>query len=71
MPQGLDAFVFTERGVYRTGETVYVTTLLRDAGGVAVPNVDLTMVVERPDGVEYRRTVCRTRASAAARSTCR
>jgi uncharacterized protein YfaS (alpha-2-macroglobulin family) len=57
VPQGLDAFVFTERGVYRTGETVYVTTLLRDAAGVAVPGVDLTMVVERPDGVEYRRSV--------------
>ena len=57
VPQGLDAFVFTERGVYRTGETVYVTTLLRDAAGVAVPNVDLTMVVDRPDGVEYRRSV--------------
>ncbi len=56
-PGALDAFVFTERGVYRTGETVYVTTLLRNAVGVAVPDVDLTMVVERPDGVEYRRTV--------------
>jgi uncharacterized protein YfaS (alpha-2-macroglobulin family) len=56
-PGALDAFVFTERGVYRTGETVYVTTLLRNADGVAVPDVDLTMVVERPDGVEYRRTV--------------
>ncbi len=57
VPAGLDAFVFTERGVYRTGETVYVTTLLRDADGVAVPDVDLTLVVERPDGVEYRRAV--------------
>lgn len=57
VPQNLDAFVFTERGVYRTGETVYVTALLRDAAGVAVPGVDLTMVVQRPDGVEYRRVV--------------
>jgi alpha-2-macroglobulin len=56
-PRGLDAFTFTERGVYRTGETVHVTTLLRDAAGAAVPGVALTMVVERPDGVEYRRTV--------------
>ena len=57
VPKGLDAFVFTERGVYRTGETVHVTTLLRDAAGIAVPSVDLTMVVTRPDGVEYRRSV--------------
>jgi alpha-2-macroglobulin len=57
VPHNLDAFVFTERGVYRTGETVHVTALLRDAAGIAVPGVDLTMVVQRPDGVEYRRIV--------------
>ena len=54
---GLDAFVYTERGVYRSGETVHVTTLLRDAQGIAVTGVPMTLVVERPDGVEYRRTV--------------
>jgi uncharacterized protein YfaS (alpha-2-macroglobulin family) len=54
---GLDAFVYTERGVYRTGETVHLTTLLRDAQGVAVTGVPMTLVIERPDGVEYRRTV--------------
>ena len=57
VPAGLDAFVYTERGVYRSGETVQVTTLLRDGQGVAALNVPLTLVVERPDGVEYRRTV--------------
>jgi alpha-2-macroglobulin len=56
-PAGLDAFVYTERGVYRTGETVHVTALLRDPLGVAALNVPLTLVVERPDGVEYRRAV--------------
>ena len=56
-PQGLDAYVFTERGVYRTGETVHVTTLLRDANSVAVEDVPLTLVVTRSDGVEYRRSV--------------
>jgi hypothetical protein len=55
VPAGLDAFVYTERGVYRSGETVQVTTLLRDAHGVASLNVPLTLIVERPDGVEYRR----------------
>lgn len=56
-PAGLDAFVYTERGVYRTGETVAITALLRDARGVAAPNVPLTLVVERPDGVDYKRVV--------------
>ena len=56
-PQGLDAYVFTERGVYRTGETVHVTTLLRNPLSVAVPDVPLTLVITRSDGVEYRRAV--------------
>ena len=56
-PTGLDAYVFTERGVYRTGETVHVTALLRNAVSVAVPDVPLTLVVTRSDGVEYRRSV--------------
>src|SRR5436305_2824793 len=53
----LDAFVYAERGVYRTGETVHLTTLLRDSLGAAVTGVPMTLVVERPDGVEYRRAV--------------
>ena len=56
-PAGFDAFVYTERGVYRTGESVAITALLRDARGVAAPNVPVTLVVERPDGVDYRRVV--------------
>jgi uncharacterized protein YfaS (alpha-2-macroglobulin family) len=51
----VDAYLYTERGVYRTGETVALTALLRDAKGVAVSGVPLTIVVRRPDGVEYRR----------------
>ncbi len=51
---GLDAYVFTERGVYRSGETVQIAALLRDARGSAVADLPLTLVVKRPDGVEYR-----------------
>ncbi len=54
-PGPLDAFVFTERGVYRSGETVHATALLRDAAGKAVSDLPLTLVVDRPDGVEHRR----------------
>jgi len=56
-PNGLDAFVYAERGVYRSGETAYVTALLRDAQGVAALGVPLTFVVQRPDGVEFRRAL--------------
>ena len=54
-PAGLDAYLYTERGVYRSGETVYLTSLLRDPKGAAVTGLPLTIVVKRPDGVEYRR----------------
>ena len=57
VPAGLDAFVYAERGVYRSGEDVHVTALLRDGQGIAAVGVPLTLVVERPDGVEYRRVV--------------
>jgi uncharacterized protein YfaS (alpha-2-macroglobulin family) len=56
-PNGLDAFVYAERGVYRSGETAYLTALLRDPAGAAAVNVPLTLVVERPDGVEYKRAL--------------
>jgi hypothetical protein len=55
VPDGLDAFVATERGVYRSGETVHITALLRDPKGEAALSLPLTLVVERPDGLEYRR----------------
>src|SRR3954468_1046663 len=56
-PAGPDAFVYSERGVYRSSETVYLTALLRDAKGNAMTGTPLTLVVERPDGVEFRRAV--------------
>jgi uncharacterized protein YfaS (alpha-2-macroglobulin family) len=54
-PGALDAFLYTERGVYRSGETVFVAGLLRDAKGEAKGGLPLTLVVKRPDGVEYKR----------------
>lgn len=54
-PAALDAFLYTERGVYRSSETVFVTALLRDAKGEAKTGLPLTFVAKRPDGVEYKR----------------
>ena len=54
-PGPLDAMVFTERGVYRPGETVYVTALLRDGAASAVASTPLIVKLFRPDGVEDRR----------------
>src|SRR6202165_4152783 len=57
VPAGADAFVYAERGVYRSNETVYLTALLRDGLGNALTGGPLTLVIERPDGVEFRRAV--------------
>ena len=57
VPAGADAFVYAERGVYRSNETVHLTALLRDGQGNALAGAPLTVVIERPDGVEYRRAV--------------
>jgi len=54
-PRALDAFVTPERGVYRSGESVNLTVLLRDAQGRAATGVPLTLILQRPDGVEDRR----------------
>jgi hypothetical protein len=57
VPAGADAFVYAERGVYRSSETVHLTALLRDGQGNAVTGGPLTLVIERPDGVEFRRAL--------------
>ena len=54
VPGPLDAYLYTERGVYRGGETVYVTALLRDRIGAAA-TAPLTLVATRPDGLEVGR----------------
>ncbi|WP_298967050.1 alpha-2-macroglobulin [uncultured Methylobacterium sp.] len=54
-PGAAEAYLFPERGVYRSGETVQLTALLRDARGAAIAGLPLTLVAKRPDGVEYRR----------------
>ncbi|MEP9355278.1 alpha-2-macroglobulin [Xanthobacter sp. KR7-65] len=56
-PEALDAFLATERGVYRSGETVHLTVLLRDPLGNAAEGVPLTLQLVRPDGVADRRVV--------------
>ena len=52
----VDAYVFTERGVYRGGEEVNVTALVRDQNGKS-SGVPTTLIVSRPDGVEQTRLV--------------
>ncbi len=51
----IDAFLYTDRGIFRPGETVQLVTLLRDRRANALDDVPLTIVVTRPDGVEVSR----------------
>jgi uncharacterized protein YfaS (alpha-2-macroglobulin family) len=48
-PGPLDAFAWTDRGIYRPGETVQVMALLRDAAGLP-QDVPAHVVVKRPNG---------------------
>ncbi len=56
-PGAVDAFLYTERGVYRPGADVYATALLRDASAEVLPGLPITFVLKRPDGVEQMRQV--------------
>jgi len=52
-PGPLDAYLYSDRGVYRPGETVNLTVLLRDDRTAAVENFPLTAKVFRPSGTEF------------------
>lgn len=61
----VDAFLYTERGIYRPRETVHVSVLLRDRIANAIAGTPLTLWLNRPDGVEFRRvTLNQAQASA-------
>ena len=51
----VDAFLYTERGIYRPGETVQLTALARDAVAKAITDSTLVLKLLRPDGQEARR----------------
>ncbi|MBL8530557.1 MAG: alpha-2-macroglobulin family protein, partial [Hyphomonadaceae bacterium] len=54
-PGDVDAYVYTERGVYRPGERVRLIGLIRDQVGRAISDRSSTLVVYRPNGTEARR----------------
>ena len=53
-PGPLDAYLYTERGIYRPGDDVHIAALVRDKAGEAA-TLPVTLIVSRPDGVEHRR----------------
>ncbi len=61
-PGPLDVFLYSDRGVYRRGESAHVAALLRDESAMAVDGVPLTLKVLRPDGAESARHVVKATA---------
>ena len=54
-PADIDAYLYTERGIYRPGERVRLIGLIRDQIGRAISDRPSTLVVYRPNGTEARR----------------
>lgn len=52
-PGPVDTFVYTDRGVYRPGETAQIALVMRDDKGYALPDLPVTVKIFRPDGIEY------------------
>lgn len=59
-PGPVDAYLYTDRGVYRPGETVHLTALVRDDRARALADLPLLLKLIRPDGTEHRRYRLRT-----------
>ena len=55
-PGPVDPFIWTDRGIYRPGETVQVMALLRDESG-APTDLPLHVIITRPDGRVFQDTV--------------
>lgn len=54
-PGPVDAFLYTDRGIYRPGETVHLVGLVRDDKADASPGLPVTLRLLRPDGVEVEK----------------
>ncbi|MGB3093145.1 MAG: MG2 domain-containing protein, partial [Candidatus Zixiibacteriota bacterium] len=55
--EGYEAFLYTDRGVYRPGDTVRMVTIIRQADGEIPPDFPLKVQILAPDGSifnEYR-----------------
>src|SRR5712671_5940013 len=54
-PGPVDAFLYTDRGIYRPGETVELVALVRDDKADAMSGLPLGLRLWRPDGIEVEK----------------
>lgn len=59
-----DLYTYTDRGIYRPGETVYMNVLLRNSKAMAIEGRTLTLNVLRPDGSEELSRILEPQAQA-------
>lgn len=55
-PAGADAYAYLDRGIYRPGETVRASILLRDTEARAIGDRSGSLVIYGPNGIEAHRT---------------
>jgi uncharacterized protein YfaS (alpha-2-macroglobulin family) len=53
--QAVDGYLYGDRGIYRPGETVHLTALVRDREAKAIVDRKGAIVVKRPSGLEFKR----------------
>lgn len=51
----VDGYVYSDRGIYRPGERVHLSALVRDRSSRAIGDRKGYLLVKRPSGVEFRR----------------
>lgn len=51
----IDGYLYADRGIYRPGETVHLSALIRDLQSRAVKDRKGVLVIRRPSGVEFKR----------------
>lgn len=59
-PGSYDAFVYSDRNIYRPGETAYLSSILRNRDMSTVRNVPITVKIKNPRGdtfEEYQKTL--------------
>ncbi|MFD2264392.1 alpha-2-macroglobulin [Lacibacterium aquatile] len=53
-PGNFDAFFYADRGIYRPGETIHLSALLRDIGSQAAEKQSMWVEIRRPNGSVFR-----------------
>jgi alpha-2-macroglobulin len=64
-PGLVDAYLYTDRGIYRPGESVKLTAMLRDSTGKAISDRAGNLVLYRPNGLISQKIRFENAASAA------